>query len=353
MSTMRDVGALAGVSAKTVSRVMNKDRYVSEAVRNRVQQAIEELNYVPNALARTFRSGRDAAVGIAVPDIADPFFALVVKGIEQAARSRGVATFVASLGDDPAGEQAAVEALLVRQVVGLVLAPVARDQAYLRPWQARTALVFIDRSPRNVTAESVVEDDFGGARDATLHLVEHGHRRVAFIGDSLLVPTTARRLDGYTAALHASGLDVEPELVALTSAVPGGSPEVLSRLDSIDGRPTAIFSSNARCSMDLLPYLHRTGRADIAFVSFGDFPMAGTLTPTVTVVDQDPAALAAVVARRLFDRVDNPTRKVRRQKVLPVKLVLRESCAVPGESPRTGALPPAHMRFACKPTGPH
>lgn len=343
MSTMREVGALAGVSAKTVSRVMNNDRYVSEAVRIRVQQAIEELGYVPNALARTFRSGRDAAIGIAVPDIADPFFAMVVKGIEQAARSRGTATFVTSLGEDPAGEQAAVEALLVRQVVGLVLAPVAPDQGYLRAWRARTALVFIDRHPRNVTAESVVEDDVGGARDATLHLVAHGHRRVAFIGDSLLVPTTARRLDGYTAALHASGLDVEPELVALTSAVPGGAPDVLDRLDSIDRRPTAIFSSNARCSLELLPHLHRRGGADIAFVSFGDFPMAGTLTPTVTVVDQDPAKLAAVAARRLFDRVDNPTRTVRRQKVLPLKLVLRESCAAPDEPAGTRTLPCDHV----------
>ncbi len=101
MSTMRDVAALAGVSAKTVSRVMNNDRYVSDDVRERVGKAIKELNYVPNALARTFRSGRDSAIGIAVPDISDPFFSRTILAIEQAARQRRLAVFVTGLGGDP------------------------------------------------------------------------------------------------------------------------------------------------------------------------------------------------------------------------------------------------------------
>src|SRR3954451_13261448 len=117
MSTMRKVAERAGVSAKTVSRVMNNDRYVSAEVRQRVQRAIEELQYVPNLLARTFRSGRDAAIGVAVPDISDPFFAAVTHAIEQIARTRGTAVFVTSLGTDGHDEQAGVEALLGRQIV--------------------------------------------------------------------------------------------------------------------------------------------------------------------------------------------------------------------------------------------
>src|SRR4051794_30201704 len=106
MSTMRQVAERAGVSAKTVSRVMNNDRYVSDEVRERVERAIEELHYVPNLLARTFRSGRDAAIGVAVPDISDPFFAAVTHAIEQVARTRGTAVFVTSLGTDGHDEQA-------------------------------------------------------------------------------------------------------------------------------------------------------------------------------------------------------------------------------------------------------
>src|SRR4029450_7660090 len=114
MSTMRQVAERAGVSAKTVSRVMNNDKYVSSDVRTRVEQAIAELNYVPNLLARTFRSGRDAAIGVAIPDISDPFFATLTREIEQIARSRGVAVFITSLGHDGDEAAARLEALLGR-----------------------------------------------------------------------------------------------------------------------------------------------------------------------------------------------------------------------------------------------
>src|SRR4051794_36265676 len=129
---MRDVAARAGVSAKTVSRVMHNDRYVSDDVRRRVEQAIRELQYVPNPLARTFRSGRDAAIGIAVPDISDPFFATVTQAAEQIARARQTAVFVTSLGSDPADERGAVEGLLGRRVAGLISTPVSADQSYLK-----------------------------------------------------------------------------------------------------------------------------------------------------------------------------------------------------------------------------
>src|SRR3954447_15048094 len=118
MVTMREVAERAGVSAKTVSRVLRNDRYVSDSVRERVNAAVNDLQYVPNMLAVTFRSGRDAAIGVAVPDIADPFFAQIVQGVEAEARSRRTAVIVTSLGYDPAYEQAAVEALLQRQVQG-------------------------------------------------------------------------------------------------------------------------------------------------------------------------------------------------------------------------------------------
>src|SRR4051794_40932631 len=132
MSTMRQVAEHAGVSAKSVSRVINNDRYVSAAVRRRVEQAIAELNYVPNELARTFRAGRDAAIGVAIPEISDPFFASLTREIEQLARSRGLAVLITSLGQDGAEEQNRVEALLRRQLNGLITTPVSADQSYLK-----------------------------------------------------------------------------------------------------------------------------------------------------------------------------------------------------------------------------
>jgi LacI family transcriptional regulator len=325
MSTMRQVAERAGVSAKTVSRVMNNDRYVSAEVRERVERAIEELHYVPNLLARTFRSGRDAAIGVAVPDISDPFFAAVTHAIEQVARARGTAVFVTSLGTDGAHEQAGVEALLGRQIVGLISTPVATDQSYLKPWQPRTVMVFIDRPPSKITADSVIEDDRGGAHAATTHLIDRGHRRIAFIGDRPSVVTTARRLDGYRAALRDAGIEADPGLVALDVTSGTEAAEVVAKLLAPQDPPTAIFSSNTKLSIAVVPALQLIGRTDVALVSFGDVPLASALQPALTVVDQNPDVLGRFAATRLFDRLDNPGRRMRRNTVLPVSLITRSS----------------------------
>ena len=141
MTTMRDVARVAGVSAKTVSRVFNEDPHVTEATRERVRWAMQKLNYVPNLLARSFRAGADAAVGLAVPDIADPFFAAMTGSIEVDLVGRGMAVVITSLfhggRDDLAAERerSALEALLRRQISGLIVACVSADQSYLAPWQ--------------------------------------------------------------------------------------------------------------------------------------------------------------------------------------------------------------------------
>ena len=331
MATMRQVAQRAGVSAKTVSRVMNNDRYVSDDVRRRVERAIEDLQYVPNLLARTFRYGRDAAIGIAVPDISDPFFAAVIHAVEEVARDRSVALFVTSVGTDSTYEQMGVEALLGRQIVGLISTPVGADQSYLMRWRSRTAIVFIDRAPSNITADTVVEDDHGGGYAATAHLIEHGHRRIGFIGDSSAIATTAGRLDGYNAALADAGIDENQRFVSLGAMSSREAAEATRNLLSQPDAPTALFSSNARCSIGVVPALQESDRTDIALVGYGDFPLASALRPALTVIDQNPDALGKAAGRRLFQRLDNPAGRWKRRMVLPVRLLLRDSCAATGE----------------------
>jgi LacI family transcriptional regulator len=330
---MREVAAAAGVSAKTVSRVMHNDRYVSADVRQRVERAIVELEYVPNVLARSFRAGNDAAIGIAVPDVSDPFFAAVIRSVEQIARMRGVVVFVTSLSDDGARERDGLEVLLGRQIAGLIATPISRDQSYLKPWQTRMALVFIDRAPKRITADSVIEDDLGGAEMATAHLIRHGHRRIGFIGDNLSIATTARRLKGYRAALEQAGIAPEPDLVAVGRT--GGIDVGRATLDLLEAEnpPTALFSSNARCSVDIVPALQSIRRTDVALISFGDFPLASALQPPLTVIDQDPDEIGRLAATRLFERIDHPQRRLKRQMVLPVSLVRRASCCANGDQP--------------------
>jgi LacI family transcriptional regulator len=331
MTTMRDVARVAGVSAKTVSRVFNDDPHVAEETRDRVRWAMQKLNYVPNLLARSFRAGADAAVGLAIPDIADPFFAAMTSSIEVDLVGRGMAVVVTSLGHAAERERTALEALLRRQISGLIVACVSADQSYLAPWQERTPMVFVDRAPKGLSGVYVIEDDLGGAREAVTHLASHGHRRVAFLGASTPVTTTRRRLKGYRSAVVETGIDDRPDLVCMPAeSAEESAAELVKRLEAPNA-PTAVFSSNIPCTMALVLALQRAGRTDIAVVGFGDFPMAAALSPAVTVVDQDPAGLGRIAVERLLQHIEDPGAPLRRRTVLPVHLIPRGS----------GELPPA------------
>jgi LacI family transcriptional regulator len=331
MTTMRDVARVAGVSAKTVSRVFNDDPHVTAETRERVRWAMQKLNYVPNLLARSFRAGADDAVGLAVPDIADPFFAAMTGSIEVDLVGRGMAVVITSLYHgghrDVAAERerSALEALLRRQISGLIVACVSADQSYLAPWQERTPMVFVDRAPRGLSGVYVIEDDLGGAREAVTHLARHGHRRVAFLDVTTPIATTRRRLKGYRSALAENGLDTSPGLICMPAESPDEAAADLVKRLAAPNAPTAVFSSNILCTMALVRALHQAERTDIALVGFGDFPMATALTPAVTVVDQDPARLGHIAVERLLERITDPDAEPRRRTVLPVRLIPRGS----------------------------
>ena len=329
MTTMRDVARVAGVSAKTVSRVFNEDPHVTDETRERVRWAMQKLNYVPNLLARSFRAGSDPAVGLAVPDIGDPFFAEITSSIEIDLVGRGMAVVVSSLGQAAERERSALEALLRRQISGLIVACASADQAYLAPWQDRTPMVFVDRPPKGLSGVYVIEDDLAGARQAVTHLAGHGHRRVAFLGISTPITTVLRRLKGYQSAVAELGLDDRPDLVCMPSGSADECAAELAKLLETPNAPTAVFSATTLCTMALVQVLQRAGRTDIAVVGFGDFPMAGALTPPITVLDQDPARLGRIAVERLVQCIENPGAKVRRRTVLPVQLIPRGSGELP------------------------
>ncbi|VXC45435.1 LacI family DNA-binding transcriptional regulator [Plantibacter sp. T3] len=323
MATMQDVASLAGVSSKTVSRVFNDDPHVLPETRSRVESAMRELNYVPNVLARTFRAGRSSSVGVAVPDVVDPFFAAVVRAVEEVCSVSGITTLVTSIGDDPARERAVLDSLLRSQLMGLVLAPVAEDQSWLAPWAEHTPIVFVDRAPGGLDADSFVEDDHRGAYLATRHLLEHGHTRVAFIADSAHPPSTRRRLEGYRSAIAESGIDLDDTLVSLDATDREPAAAVVDGLLGLASPPTALFSANARVTMALVPALRSRG---IASLGFGDFPMADQLDPAVSVIEQDPARLGRLAATRALARFGDADGEHERSTVVPVGLLLRESC---------------------------
>jgi LacI family transcriptional regulator len=325
MATMRDVAARAGVSAKTVSRVFNGDPHVLPETRSHVEQIMRELNYVPNILATTFRSGQPSGIGVAVPDNVDPFFAAIARAVDDVARRHNMATLLTNLGNEPDRERGILESLLSRRLAGLVLAPIGTDHSWLKRWRENTPVVFVDRAPIGLTADLFSDNDEVGGHQATRHLIGHGHRRIAYLGDMIHLSTEVNRLAGYRRALTEAGITPDDALVRGYTNDRATTEAAVAGLRRLPEPATAIFAANARSSM-LLMYALRDD--PLAVVGFGDFPLADLLRPTLTVVDQDPAQLGALAAERVFERLDHPKRRLKRVNILDVTLIERESCRI-------------------------
>ena len=298
---LSDVAALAETSTKTASRVINGHTRVGSDTRLRVEAAVRQLGYRPDPLARSLRLGTDDTIGVVVDEVGDPFFASVIGEIERIALAQGMTVIIAStrrLGDQ---ERVVLDRLLHRRVAGLIIASITADHSHLQ--HVPCPVVFIDRAPVGLQSDAVLVDDRGGARMGVDHLVAHGHRRIAYVGDELDIDTARFRLDGYRDSLAAAGIEAAPDLVVSMPPALVDGRETVEALFGLSEQPTAIFSANTRCSLRILPTLHRLGRADVAFVSFGDFATADVLTPAITVIDHSPETIGNLAAQRLIRRM--------------------------------------------------
>jgi len=321
MPRLLDVANAAGVSLRTASRVLNDDPRVAPDTRQRVQDAISALSFSPDAMARSLRAGTDTAIGFVVESIADPFFAAVIDAVEQEMSHHGRSVLVASTRRDPDWARDVVGRMLRRRVAGLLLVPASGSHAWLVP---SVPVVLVDREARDLSADLVEIDDHRAAYDAVTHLVAHGHRRIAYVGDTPAIATSAARLRGYRDALREHGVAADERLVRDDCPASTDAARATSALVSDPNPPTAILSATIRASLGVVPALHAAGRTDVALVAFGDFPMAGTLRPAVTVVDHPGRAVGAAAAARLLARLADPGLPPERIRV-PARIVPRGS----------------------------
>src|SRR5438094_6641339 len=246
-ATLHDVAAHGGVSAMTVSRVVNESPRVSDATRRRVQDSITTLGYVPNRLARGLIQRKTGAFGVIVPDVANPFFTLVVRGVEQVA---GRAAFHVILCDTQGNlerERGYLEDMVAFQVAGVLIAPVGdRSRPQLRLLTRNNVpFVLIDRSIAGFDGDLVQGDSVAGARQLIEHLIGLGHRRIGMITETTDVSTARDRLQGYRDALEGAGVEFDPELVAESSAIdPDVACRATLRLLALPNPPTAAFAVN-------------------------------------------------------------------------------------------------------------
>ena len=326
-ATMVDVARLAGVSLKTVSRAINGEPGVSAATVAKVQAAAEELRYARNDLAASLRQGtRSNTIGLIIEDLANPFYSAIAKAVEDSARARDCLLITASAGEDPARERELVSAMLRRRVDAVLIVPAGTDHRYLESDGLAARAVFLDRPPGRVKADAVLVANDAGARMAVDHLVAHGHRRIAFVGDDLRLFTARERLAGYRSALHDAGLGEDPALIS------SGNPTSEAALSAVEGlfalpedqRPTALLTGNNRCTIGVLHALgsRRRRPARPALVGFDDFELADLLG--VTVIRTDPYRIGQLGAALALGRMDGDTRRAQRV-VLDAELVARGS----------------------------
>jgi LacI family transcriptional regulator len=324
MASMREIAAEAGVSLKTVSRVFNDDPHVRPELRARVQRALADHDYVPNELAQTFRSGRVKVVGIAVPSLVDPFYAAIVEAVSVEAQQHGYGTLVTPTGFDAIDERRNVASLFGRRIAGLILASVSPDQSYLT---GSVPTVLVDQPAVGIDLDSFVHEDNTGAARATRHLLDHGLRRIGFIGRAPQLATMTERRAGYRDALEHAGIAYDGGLVVadIDTVDDAASAYTKLRASGID----ALFTADPRSTISCLPSLQRD---PVPFVGFGDFPLAGLVTPAVTVIDQSPEVMGRRAARHLMDLIqssESTTADHNRRTRLPVSLTERRSCLPP------------------------
>jgi LacI family transcriptional regulator len=317
-----DVANAAGVSLRTASRVLNDDPRVAPDTRQRVQEAMIDLRFRPDEMARSLRAGTDTAIGFVVESISDPFFAEVIDAVEQEMSRQGRSVLVTSTRRDHGRERDAIGRMMQRRISGLLLVPTGDDHSWLDP--RRVPVVLVDRPAPGISADLVEIDDHRAAFDATAHLIGHGHRSIAYIGDTPAIPTSAARLRGYRDALAHHRIEADERLVNCDGATSRAAARAVSAMVNGARPPTAILSATTRASLGVVPALHAAGRTDIALISFGDFPMADALRPAVTVVDHPGHEIGRAAAARLLDRLGKPALPVERIQV-PARIIERGS----------------------------
>jgi len=332
--TLRDVAALAGVSFKTVSRVVNGEPGVRPATAEGVMVAIRELGYRPNVIASSLRKGiGHDTIGLVIEDVSNPFFATIARAVEEVTRERGLLVIIASSDEDITRERTVIDALISRRVRGLLIVPIARDHRYLaREMLHGTAVVFLDRPPGRLQADTVLVDNAAGARAAVEHLIAHGHRRIAILTDKLEVYTMAERYAGYLAALDAAGITAHPRLISNACHDIDDARSTAMAMLLSDAAPTAFFATNNIMTTGIVNAVSEAGQ-QTALVGFDDFALAPSLATPVTVVRADHERLGRLGAEMLQRRMDGWSGKPETV-TLPVRLVERGSGEIrpPGQT---------------------
>jgi LacI family transcriptional regulator len=333
MATMKDVARLAGVSVATVSSTLSGRSFVSAELKQRVETAIRELGYAPNAVASGLKRGTSSLIGLIVPDITNPFFTELVHCIQRRAAEAGFTVLLGVSDDQQAREVELIRLMRSHQVAGTVVIPCGgkEDCLSLSRLAAGMPIVAADNAPPGMAADTVVLDNRKAAALATSHLLALGHRVVATISGPPHRFVAQERFVGFKMALEANGLSLDPGHVRRGDFHVVAAREAGLALLRSAPRPTAIFVANNQMLIGVMQAVAEMGLSvprDVSIVSIDDFPWAAAFMPALTTVRQPIDAMAEAAIERLKLRIggllEDPCRMV-----LAPELVVRQSCQAP------------------------
>lgn len=323
--TLADIAREAGTSASTASRALSGRGYVSEAARDRLVAVANRLGYVPNASARTLKQRTSRVIGVVVSDLDNQFYARLAAGIEQVLREANYQMMVLGDNSEAAEEVEGARTFLAMRAPGVIMTPVGSSATELLRSRG-IAVVEVDRRLAAVPCDAVVIDNERGGREATMHLVGLGHRRIALLGVETDWTSDAGRLNGYRTGLRNAGIEFDERLVV---RIPLHSPDTEMRIEALldEGAPTAIFAANNTLAEQVWHVLRRRGLripGDISLVGFDDVPWMEMVEPAITVVEQPTLELGRRAALLLLRRLEGPTLEPALE-ILQPRLVVRGS----------------------------
>jgi LacI family transcriptional regulator, repressor for deo operon, udp, cdd, tsx, nupC, and nupG len=328
MASIKDVAKLANVSTATVSRVLRNAGNVTEETKRRVLEAIEALNYQPNVLGRYLRRMETETVLVIVPDITNPFFSKVLRGIEAVALERGYQVLLGDTQNDVQLEEQYLNVLPQKQVDGMIFLTARTRKELMEEMSRQFPIVLACEYLEGTDIPTVSIDNISSARKATEHLIGLGHRRIAHLTGPMDVILSRDRLRGYYQALAQHDIDVDAALVQEGDFSFESGYNVTLKLLALEKPPTAIFAANDAMAIGAIKAVrHRGGRVpdDVAVVGFDDIQMASIFEPSVTTIAQPMFDIGKQAMKLLLQLIDGEEVE-RRQFVLPDRLVIRESC---------------------------
>jgi LacI family transcriptional regulator len=332
--TLRDVAQGAGVHPATASRALNPQtrRLVNEETASRVIRVAESLGYRPNPIARSLKTARSATVGLVIPDLTNPLFPPIVRGIEDVIGPAGYSAWIVNTDNDPARERSQIDSLRLRQVEGLIVATARLRHELLEQLHADgVRIVLINRRLESGTVPSVTPDDASGTAMAVKHLIELGHRRIAHIAGPQDTSTGLVRFRSYRETLRTSGLDDDALVTTCDYWTEAEGARALRELLDVGTDFTAVLAGNDLLALGCYDVLEERGLtcpADLSIVGYNDIPFVDKVRPALTTVRIPHYEVGAEAAWMLLDTLQDPSRHPR-SVLLPVTLQVRESTAAP------------------------